>query len=168
MVKTVVQPGAIDGQGRRAAVSCAGIVAGTNRADGLAHGKGPGGWHSTTTVGVVWSLIGSLASVGGTFEKGNFTVDVIRKQGTRGVFEHVGIEFLRAAFAGLTGTPIVSGHYVAVVGVGGKEVVVFVDVKHHGDHHLLAVVQATYALRPALGLGQHRQEHRRENPDDGD
>ena len=58
----------------------AGIVAGADRADGLAHGKGARGGDSLAEEGRVGALIKALAQVGGTAEQGDIAGEIIDEQ----------------------------------------------------------------------------------------
>ena len=57
---------------------------------------------------------------------------------------------------------------IAIIRIRRIQIAVVSDIEMNRHHHLFAVVQTVNLLRLGLGLGQHGQQHARQDGNDGD
>src|ERR1035441_3812678 len=148
------------------------IVGGVNRADALIHGNAPGRRNDLPGQGRIGAAVGSAALIRGALED-FYVLDVRRDKGLPFIFQNGRVKRVmprrnspnpaqHASWA-----PIVAVHGVAVVRVGRVQVLKIMAIELHAQRKLSGVAHANNPLRALFVLGEHRQQQRRQYPDNG-
>ncbi len=147
MVETVVQPWAVDRQGRWPCMTASlGVKRCANGSNGLVHGKGSSCGHCFAHESRICPLIQPGARVARAMENYSASLKVGYYQTPGRIFKHIRIELLSAPASGITGTPIVARYGIGVIRVRRKQVMVVSRVEGHRHHQLFAIIEAIGSL----------------------
>src|SRR5437868_5453221 len=130
MTEAAVQPRAVYGQrGAAAVLATHGIIRCANCPDGLAHGEGARGGNDLAFSTGVGAVVKTLPFIRRAAKESDISTDVGDQEATIGIFEDIGVEFIRASLPCLAAGPIVSGNFIAVIRIRRKKIIVVVYVE---------------------------------------